>query len=217
MICRIEKLQSEELAILKYASIIGQAFEIEVLLQFLPKKLTRETERCLGNILDHGLIHKVDSNTYSFHHEIIRMFVYKLSPVSKSVEIHLQIAWVIETLYHNSIDHYFMRLSEHYGAGNMHELAFEYSLKALNKSLAHSDFEKGLKIAETCFKFMRFKNDLRVLKESTNKAISQQKTNIKYIFRELNKIRTKVSSELTTEYDHFYDLLTSADQDLTLQ
>jgi predicted ATPase len=83
ILCRMENLTMEQQLILKYASIIGNEFKIEMLRAILPDKIKCILTESLELLADNGFIvclEETPGAIYEFQNELIQTTLYELMP-----------------------------------------------------------------------------------------------------------------------------------------
>lgn len=170
IICRVEKLRTEQQTIIKYASIIGLEFRLNVLSHILPPKLR---EYLLANIYileDHRFILKVGSDiegdTYKFHNKLVQKTVYNLTPQSTANVLHNAIAQFYEEIYAENLSSYSAVISHHYRLGEEDfTRAFKYTVQASKYSLSCRSYNE-------CLVHAKLAKDLITCREEYNTLVS---------------------------------------------
>ena len=127
---RIDRLPETPKHILQNAAVIGRLFDVRILKRMT--NLNGSFEPQIQHLMEVSLI-EVVSNEYGFRHVLIQEAAYESILIKKRVELHKQIAEVMEDLYENRIEEFAPLLAYHfYSAGD--ERSLKYDLIAGEKS-----------------------------------------------------------------------------------
>jgi class 3 adenylate cyclase len=144
---RIDKLNDENHAILKYASVIGRDFSNE-LLQY---SLQRENlARDLRQLEDKEFIYKEHAipEEFRFKYDTTKDFVYQSMLPKELRFIHQRIGEGIEQLYSDRIEEYYEDLALHYTHTDCILKAIDYSYRAGIKTKNRYAYEAATKYFE---------------------------------------------------------------------
>lgn len=139
IVCRFEKLSSEDQNVLRTASIIGNNFSRDVLYGILSPTLRTQMDTSLSSLKKNQWVtdSKTNSNPehsinteYSFVHPLLYQTLYDLSPASEKARLHYVVASYIEDTCEGSPIH-FAQLGHQYSlASDCKPKAFEYFVRA---------------------------------------------------------------------------------------
>mmetsp|Transcript_23624 Transcript_23624/g.34643 ORF Transcript_23624/g.34643 Transcript_23624/m.34643 type:complete len:1106 (-) Transcript_23624:396-3713(-) len=169
----VEKFTQSHVAILKYASVIGEHFSVSQLKRILPNDLHGSVKYALQLFEDNGTLYPLCDEFYSFTSYLIRSMYYNLLPRSDAVAIHARVVDCLSDMlapdcpsfdfsfcYHCSMSN----LKAHRKRGLLHSSAvierciaqkkvestfpfFEFSIKCI---VSNGDRRKVLKLLESC-------------------------------------------------------------------
>ena len=111
IICRLEKLSTEQQVVVKHAAVMGEEFTTELLASTLPHRILRNIEESLTVITEHNFLSLTceDPPTFLFPNQVIRNILYDLTPPRERSNIHRNLAEQVEGLHaHNLVPYYFM-------------------------------------------------------------------------------------------------------------
>ncbi len=162
---RIAKLRPEAKKALNYAAIIGTRFDFDTL-QMLTGMDEEELLDAIDNLLEAGIIEEdetTDEEIYTFSYLQIKELIENSLNKSRRRVIHKKIA---ECLEKKERDPY--SVAEHFFKGGIYEKAYEYALKAAERSLSSLGFEAAVhyyKLAIKAFEKIHGKKDEEELLE----------------------------------------------------
>jgi predicted ATPase len=128
---RINRLREEQRKLLEMASVIGEKFDFDLILQS-----TQEDESALLDIFDElieiRLIYEDSSDigSYRFHHGKIPEVLYKDMNKAKKRFLHGKVARILEKLYEEDIKKGAAELAYHYSKTKDYDKTYTYSLMA---------------------------------------------------------------------------------------
>ena len=132
IICRFEKLTSEDQNVLRSASIIGHEFSRDILYGILSPKMRTHVFSSLQSLIKNQWIVETKSQLaeYRFVHPLLYQTLYDLTPASDKGRLHYSIASYIEDAYEGNPSH-FAQLGHHYGMSkDCRPKALEYFVRA---------------------------------------------------------------------------------------
>ena len=139
IVCRYEKLSSEDQNVLRTASIIGNDFSKDVLYGILSPMMRTHMDSSLSSlkrnqwVTDSKTNFNIESPTnmeYSFAHPLLYQTLYDLTPASDRARLHYAVASYIEDACEGGPS-YFAQLGHQYSlASDCRPKALEYSVRA---------------------------------------------------------------------------------------
>lgn len=133
---RISELDNKEKNILSHAAVIGNKFDIQVLLSLIEddrNDILRVIDKAVGmQLLEQNLYEK--GKVFFVHDRVKEVFYRDIEDKAKR-QIHLKIAQVIEDIYKDQIDKFVFDLAYHYEKAGDKENAVKCMYIAGNKSL----------------------------------------------------------------------------------
>jgi hypothetical protein len=141
IVCRFEKLSSEDQNVLRHASIIGPEFSRDVLYGILSPRLRTKMFNSLISLVKNQWVTDVNIDSlseYSFVHPLLYQTLYDLTPASDKARLHYAVAMFIEESYEGNATH-FQQLGYHYGlsATDCGSKALEYYVRAAVYSMSN--------------------------------------------------------------------------------
>mmetsp|Transcript_26110 Transcript_26110/g.38683 ORF Transcript_26110/g.38683 Transcript_26110/m.38683 type:complete len:541 (-) Transcript_26110:403-2025(-) len=95
----LENANQSHVAVIKYASVIGEEFSTDQLKSILPPQLCHVVDNAMLSFVDRGTIVPLCDEYYSFISYYMRSMFYKLLPKSDAVAIHTRIAGSIRQMF----------------------------------------------------------------------------------------------------------------------
>ena len=92
---RLDRLDPQELLILRRAAVIGRRFTRAELAEVTPNDELRGTESKLASLAERGLVHARD-HVFVFHHVLVRDVAYRAIPKSDRADLHERAARSLE-------------------------------------------------------------------------------------------------------------------------
>ena len=132
IICRFEKLTSEDQNVLRSASIIGHQFSRDILYGILSPKMRTHMFNSIQSLIKNQWIveTKAANDEYRFVHPLLYQTLYDLTPTSDKARMHYTIASYIEDAYQDNPSH-FAQMGHHYGMSkDCRPKALEYFVRA---------------------------------------------------------------------------------------
>jgi len=82
VICRLEKLSTEEQVTLRHAAVIGEEFSLHLLVSIMPFKLIKQIDNIMGALLNSSFIElsETDNENYVFSNSVIHHIISELMP-----------------------------------------------------------------------------------------------------------------------------------------
>ena len=82
VICRMEKLTTEQQVALKHAAIIGEEFSLELLISIIPAKLVPHVDTIISALLNSSFIEASLNHAegFMFSNDTIRQIICDLTP-----------------------------------------------------------------------------------------------------------------------------------------
>jgi hypothetical protein len=141
IVCRFEKLSSEDQNVLRHASIIGPEFSRDVIYGILSPRLRTEMFSSLISLVKNQWVTDVNIDSlseYSFVHPLLYQTLYDLTPASDKARLHYAVATFLEDSYEGNAT-YFKQLGYHYGlsATDCSSKALEYYVRAAVYSMSN--------------------------------------------------------------------------------
>ncbi|MFO8109856.1 MAG: AAA family ATPase, partial [Thermoplasmata archaeon] len=134
---RIERLNKQEKKILMYASVIGTEFDFRILESCTDIDVV-ELLDIIDELETRGMIHEkmdTDEEIFRFNHIQTRLTIYSTMGKSRKRVLHNQVGEAIENIFEDNLKDYIFALSRHFYQGQNYQKAYDYSLKAGEKSL----------------------------------------------------------------------------------
>jgi tetratricopeptide (TPR) repeat protein/DNA-binding MarR family transcriptional regulator len=203
---RIGMLERNARVVLDVASVIGDKFEIDILLSAMDDEGT--VLDSLDILSDARLIEEAQSGQfegYRFHHCKIREVAYEMLNLPRRRILHNKVAMILEETYRDNINDIIGELAHHYFNTREYEKAFEYSRKAAEKASVVYSYDEAVKLYQVSL------NALQNLEKSPNldhkwigmkKAVVYHKLGDAYdILGKWNKALDSYKSGLNLETD----------------
>jgi len=133
---RIDRLDDRTKAILRFASIIGNRINFDVLYKISDVSEEEVTDAIDASIAA-NIIHEdisSEEESYKFDHALIREVIYESMSRSRRRLIHKKIGYIIEELYKNRLDEVVYNLAHHFFEGKDAEKALIYAIEAGEKA-----------------------------------------------------------------------------------
>jgi class 3 adenylate cyclase len=92
---RLDRLDSEERAVLECASVIGRSFPLEAVLQIMPPAEREQAQASVFGLVRRGLIRpdvRIPDDGFRFQHALIREAVYEAVPKAFRADLHETVA-----------------------------------------------------------------------------------------------------------------------------
>ena len=134
---RIDSLDDKTKAILRFASIIGNRFNFDVLYK-VSDVSEEEVTDAIDVSLEANIIHddlSSEEESYKFDHALIREVIYESMSRSRRRLMHKKVGYIIEELYNNRLDEFVYNLAHHFYEGKDAEKAIIYAMKAGEKAI----------------------------------------------------------------------------------
>lgn len=158
IVCRFEKLSSEDQNVIRTASIIGSEFSRDVLYGILSPRLRTQMFNSLYSLVKNQWITDSIKNSlseYSFVHPLLYQTLYDLTPAGDKARLHFAVAIYIEESYEGNADH-FEQLGHHYGlAKDCGSKALEYYVRAAVHNMSNGPlfYDQGLDLLSKAMAF----------------------------------------------------------------
>ncbi|MFQ6117267.1 MAG: tetratricopeptide repeat protein, partial [Candidatus Bipolaricaulia bacterium] len=143
---RLSVLAEDERRFLKLAAIIGRELDPALLKRAWGGEGQGEVE-LVERLLETNLIVEAEGR-YEFSHPKISEVAYEETSGERRREWHRRVGEVIEELYAERLDEYYILLAHHYYHGEDWAKALEYTLLALKGAVKSHQLKEGLKLAE---------------------------------------------------------------------
>ncbi|MFQ6090504.1 MAG: AAA family ATPase, partial [Candidatus Bipolaricaulia bacterium] len=143
---RLSVLAEDERRFLKLAAIIGRELDPALLKRAWGGEGQGEVE-LVERLLETNLIVEAEGR-YEFSHPKISEVAYEETSGERRQEWHRRVGEVIEELYAERLDEYYIQLAHHYYHGEDWAKALEYTLLALKGAVKSHQLKEGLKLAE---------------------------------------------------------------------
>lgn len=134
---RIDGLDDKTKTILRFASIIGNRFNFDVL-----HKISDVSEEEVTDAIDASIAANIihedlssEEESYKFDHALIREVIYESMSRSRRRLMHKKIGYIIEELYKNRLDEVVYNLAHHFCEGKDSEKTLIYAMKAGEKAI----------------------------------------------------------------------------------
>ncbi|MHA2427403.1 MAG: ATP-binding protein, partial [Candidatus Hermodarchaeia archaeon] len=146
---RINRLDNDLMDLIKYASVIGQNFDFNILGK--TEDVQEETLiTALENLEEKKLIKadSVNDEIYRFNHAMIREVVYNsLSPQRRRM-VHGKVALAMEDYYKDNLKDVVFQLAYHYSNTKDYDKALEYSIKAGDTASSQFALDEALRYCQ---------------------------------------------------------------------
>ena len=109
IVCRLEKLTTEQQVVLKNAAVAGEEFSTELLQFGLPRRILTVLDESLTALTEHNFIVKTahDVPIYTFPNEVFRNILYNLTPPRERAKFHRNLAEQMEGLHAHDLEEYY--------------------------------------------------------------------------------------------------------------
>lgn len=184
IVCRFEKLSSEDQNVLRTASIIGTGFSRDVLYGILSPRLRTQMFNSLSSLVKNQWVTDLNIDSpaeYSFVHPLLHQTLYELTPAGDKARLHYAVAMFIEESYEGNATH-FAQLGRHYGlAKDCRSKALEYYVRAAVYRMSNGplDYDVGLDLLTKALAFTESVMDygaiLGIVMDRKDKLINKRK------------------------------------------
>ncbi len=159
---RIAKMNESSKKVLKYASVIGQKFQFDVL-QKVSEMNSEELLDTLDHLIDIEMIHE-DSGSHHeeafyFGHKQTRTVIYEGMSRSRIRVMHLKVGNIIEEMYKGRLNDVIFALARHFTLGKDFTRSHEYSKQAGTAAMASFAFEDAIEHFTTALRALSFLGD----------------------------------------------------------
>jgi class 3 adenylate cyclase len=179
IVCHLEMFTSKVQSIAKYASLIGEEFNGDLLKAILPESVIddeSDLQSSLHTLSEEGIIFLIASKppVYAFHNEIIRNTLYDFVLPSEAAVVHQKIAQTMEKMFKNELTPYYAFLSYHYAMSpvEMKPYAFYYIIRSVDLELSSADFTMAYTYLQYALTFMEYQIELEVISKVTDSAVA---------------------------------------------
>jgi len=156
---RIDRLSLEDKHLLQMASVIGRSAPVSLLraVADLPVDVVRDGLRRLqaaefvyftGLLPIADFLHQTPDFEYSFKHALTQEVAYGAMLQERRSDVHARMVSAMETLYRDSLNVHVERLAYHAEAGELHEKAASYLLRAGRKASRQSANQRAVTLYE---------------------------------------------------------------------
>ncbi len=151
---RVDRLEKEHKKLLEYASVLGLQFDFDTILSVLEVN-DDELLVMLDDLINFKLIQETrDGEAYVFDHSTIQEVVYENLSQSIKKVMHKKVAVGIEEINKNKIDDVVFDLAKHYQQTRDLAKAFEYTIKAAEKSESSHGLGDAAKLYEKSLEYL---------------------------------------------------------------
>jgi len=179
IVCHLEMFTVKVQSIAKYAALIGDEFNADLLKAILPHSVIDDESdlaTSLHTLSEEGIIFLIASDppVYAFHNEIIRNTLYDFVLPSEAAVVHQYIAQTMERMFRADLTPYFAFLSYHFAMSpaEMKPHAFYYIIRSADLELASADFSMAYTYLQYALTFMEYQIELEVISKVTDGAMS---------------------------------------------
>ncbi|MBI3661019.1 tetratricopeptide repeat protein [Candidatus Acetothermia bacterium] len=141
---RLGRLNEDERELLTLAAVAGRRFDYSL----LEKAWSKPTTLDLIEKLTKAQLLIAENGHYEFSHDKIREVVYTDTSLPRRKRLHKQVAETIEQLHNNRLQEYYNILAHHFAQARELQKAFDYTLLALNRTMASHQIEEGLTLTD---------------------------------------------------------------------
>jgi hypothetical protein len=166
-------------SIAKYAALIGEEFNVDLLRAILPASVIDDESdlaASLHTLSEEGIIFLIAAKppVYAFHNEIIRTTLYDFVLPSEASLVHQRIAQTMETMYRDDLAPYYAFLSYHFAMSpaEMKPRAFFYTVRSADLELSGADFAMSYMYLQYALTFMEFQNEIEVISKVVEGALA---------------------------------------------
>ena len=163
ILARLDRLENEARRILQEASVIGRAFQYEILKRVT--ELKDHIDRNLAGLERLDLIRARSLHPeleYVFKHALTQEVTYNGLLKKEREAVHRQIARVIEQLFGERLPEFYETLAYHYTQGRSVDKAVDYLMKSGRKSLSRYALEESHKSFQQAYDLLRGKSESTV-------------------------------------------------------
>lgn len=109
IVCRLEKLTTEQQVVLKNAAVVGEEFSTEMLQFGLPRRILAVLDESLAALTEHNFIVQTahDIPIYTFPNVVFRNILYNLTPPRERSKFHRNLAEQMEGLHAHDLEEYY--------------------------------------------------------------------------------------------------------------
>jgi tetratricopeptide (TPR) repeat protein/transcriptional regulator with XRE-family HTH domain len=146
---RVERLGDEAHEILRWASVLGQAFAFTDLAAMGPED-EEVVERALETAVAAGLLRERARDGYAFDHALIQQALYAGLPSRRRLRLHRAAGEALERLPERARERRAGEMAWHFAEGNDPERALTYALRAGDQSAAvygYAEAERHYRVA----------------------------------------------------------------------
>jgi tetratricopeptide (TPR) repeat protein len=134
---RIDTLDPSDRMLLRYASVIGPAFDLELLREILLGEIAGAGDRVRWGRLAEFVI-PTGGDTYAFRHDLMRATAYEGLSFRRRRDIHRRVGLALEKRAGDRVEEGAALLSLHFAEAREHERAWRYAVAAGRR--AQADF-----------------------------------------------------------------------------
>jgi class 3 adenylate cyclase/predicted ATPase len=160
---RIDRLASDEKALLQQLSVIGREFPLSLVRQVIPQP-EAELYRLLASLQRKEFLYEqpaIPEVEYLFEHALTQEVAYSSVLVERRKALHEQTAHAIAILYRDELDEHYVELAHHYSRSNNTEKAIEYLQKAGQQAIQRSAHAEALPYLTAALEVLKTLPDTR--------------------------------------------------------
>lgn len=147
IVSRIDRLGEDDRLLLKVASVLGGAFELEDLHAVHPARIARERiGDQLSRLAARGLVQRAEGGRYAFHHAITREVSYGMMTLGQRRPLHRQVAEHLEARAGAALEPLLAVLAYHWRAAGVARRAIDYADRAGTQALEQAAMREAIQL-----------------------------------------------------------------------
>jgi DNA-binding SARP family transcriptional activator len=151
---RLARLNSFSRALAEIGAVIGTAFDLDLIREVAGWSESQILE-AIDELMDRHLLHETGSHSgydFEFSHPMIQASLYNEIPASIRKYRHHRVAYLMQIIYANRLDHLSGELAHHFEAAGEFQSAAEYYLKTAKQSLELKAQDQALSLLQHALK-----------------------------------------------------------------
>ena len=153
---RVDRLKRLDKTVLRAASVIGNAFSLQVLDWILAERSKEDLLASLGRLVDSGLVRAEstgDEHRYRFSHGITHDVVYRDLLRDRKIALHARILDSLEVVYADRIEDYTETLAHHSKSAEIWDKAIRYSWASGRRASNRSSYRAAVNYLDSSLSF----------------------------------------------------------------
>jgi hypothetical protein len=153
IVSRLDTLSVDEHDVLNVASVINDAFSVELLAATCPAARGGDVKEYLAALLDRQLLeHRGADDRFAFQHAVVRDVIYRKLAGDQRAALHRRVAEAMERTYADDLRPYFATLAHHWNHANAAAKTIDYADQAATQALAAGAFDEARELLALCIR-----------------------------------------------------------------